>query len=327
MIAECLVDWELLAPYLELTEADEKAISKGYRDSFELQKREALRKWKRKCGSKATYSLLVQILCKKGCVDLAEKVKEVLTATECSSSPCKTIVATIQKHLKDCYTKFIGKTLRSTSVITALHLGVNWHPSVTNVGNAFKHLIEGLARNYSCVFLSLASTNLKPCHTHYLVLLITFCKSLDCFSLDRNPHLRDSIPLLASALKYNNNLTIFGVSFCGIKDQQLLALAQGLQHSKSMRQLDIWNNLYSINAAVDLVRCLTSSSIIQLLMDRDLITCHELQEALRLTNMERSRRGSLCLTLKPVEILKDSITTQMEYIIPGLVPERLLRQK
>ena len=226
-------------------------------------------------------------------------------------------------------TRFIGKTLRSTSVITALHLGVNWHPSVTNVGNAFKHLIEGLARNHFCLFLSLASMDLKPCHTHYLVLLITFCKSLDCFSLDGNHHLGNSIPLLASALKhmYNGNLTNFGVGYCGIEDQQLLTLAQGLQHSKSMRQLHIWRNRYSVNAAADLVSCLTSSSIISLFVDRDLIACHELQEALRLTNMERSRRGSLCLTLEPVEKITDSYIARMEYTIPGQVPEKLLRQK
>ena len=226
-----------------------------------------------------------------------------------------------------CGTRFIGKTLRSTSVITYLHLGDNWHPSVTNVGDAFKHLIEGLARNHYCSFLSLSSTNLKPCHTHYLVLLITFCKSLYCFSLNCNRHLRNSIPLLASALKCNNNLTIFCVGFCGIEDQQLLALAQGLQHSKSMRQLDIWSNHYSVNAAAILVRCLTSSSIITLLMDRDLIARHELQEALRLTNMERSRRGSLCLTLEPPEKLANPYRTQTQCIIPGQVPERLLRQK
>lgn len=224
-------------------------------------------------------------------------------------------------------TRFIGKALRSTSVITYLHLGVNWHPSVTNVGDAFKHLIEGLARNRYCAFLSLASMDLKPCHTHYLILLITFCKSLYCFSLDYNHHLSNSIPLLASALKYNNNLIILCVGFCGIKDQQLLALAQGLQHSKSMRQLQIWNNPYSVNAAAILVRCLTKSSIIKLIMDRDLIACHELQEALQLTNMERSKRGSLCLTMEPPEKLVNPYRTQMQHIIPSQVPERLLRQK
>ena len=104
-IAKCLINWRDLAPYLGLTEADEEAISEDYRGNVELQKREALRKWKRKRGRRATYSRLVQILCGRGYVDLAEKVKELLKSTECSSSPCKTLVATIQKHLKDCYTK------------------------------------------------------------------------------------------------------------------------------------------------------------------------------------------------------------------------------
>ena len=224
-------------------------------------------------------------------------------------------------------TRFIAKALSSTSVITALHLGGNWHSS-TNIGNALKQLIEGLARNHSCMFLSLASTNLKPCHTHYLLLLITFSKSLDCFSLNCNRHLSNSISLLASALKYNNNLTGFCISCCVLEDQQLLALAKGLQHSKSMRRLEILSNLYSVNAAAILVRCLKSSSIITLRMDRDLIACHELQEALRLTNLQRSRRGSLHLTMEPGEVtFKDSYTAHMANIISDQVPEKLLRQK
>ena len=224
-------------------------------------------------------------------------------------------------------TRFIGKALRSTSVIAFLQLGGNWCPSVTNVGNALKHLIEGLARNHSCMFLSLASTNLKPRHTYYLLLLITFCKSLHCFSLDCNCYLSNSIPLLASALKYNNSLTSFCVGNCAIEDQQLHALAKCLQHSKSMRQLGIWSNHYSVNAAAILVRCLESSSIITLIMDRDLIARHELQEALRLTNLHQCRRGSSCLIMEPAEKAKDSYTARMGCIIPGQVPEKLLRQK
>ena len=227
-------------------------------------------------------------------------------------------------------TQFIGRALRNTSVITNLSLGFNWCPSSTNRGTAFKYLIEGLSRNTSCKFLSFSGMNLKPYHTHYLVLLIAVCKNLDCLSLENNPCLGNSMPLLASALKHNKNLKSFYADGCGITDQHLLALADGLRHNQSMINLSIEKNDYSVHAAVKLIRHLTSSSITRVTMDR-IIQSKRLQEALQLTNRERlERRGSGCeLEIDQGETLElyFSHNQTVRTTVPYQVPEELLRSK
>ena len=228
-------------------------------------------------------------------------------------------------------TRYIGKVLRNTSVITNLSLGLNWHPSGTNRYTAFKYLIEGLSRNTSCKFLSFYGMNLKPYHTHYLVLLIVSCKNLDCLSLENNPCLGNSMLLLASALKYNTNLKSFYADRCGINDHQLVALADGLQHNQSMIHLSIEKNNYSVHAAVELIRYLTSSSIRILTISRNMQPGHLLQEALQLTNRERlERRGSgYELTIDQGEVLelRFSHNEIVRTTVPYQVSEELLRSK
>ena len=225
-------------------------------------------------------------------------------------------------------TRCIGKALRTTSVITLLHLGFNWHPSATNRGTAFKYLIEGLSRNTSCKFVSFLGMDLKPYHTHYLVLLIAVCKNLDCLSLESNACLGNSMLLLGSALKYNSNLTKFYADDCGITDQHLLALVDGLQHNQSMAHLCVDMNYYSVHAAVQLIRHLTSSSITIVTMDRIIQSNILLQEALWLANIERKRRGIDCeLTIDTTSELPCQDNQAVRATVPQLVPEQLLRCK
>lgn len=111
MIAKETTRWKTLAPFLDLSEAEEEEIAEDYKGDYELQKREALRLWKQKNGRRATYYQFVKILCERGHVALAEKVKEILMSTECGNSSSRSkIVAEIQKHLKDCYTKLLHQT-------------------------------------------------------------------------------------------------------------------------------------------------------------------------------------------------------------------------
>ena len=225
-------------------------------------------------------------------------------------------------------TRYIGKALRTTSVITFLRLGFNWHPLATYRCTAFKYLIEGLSRNTSCKFLSFFGMNLKPYHTHYLVLVIVFCKSLDCFSLEQNPSLGSSMLLLGSALKYNSNLTSFYVDSCGIADQHLLALADGLQHNQSMAFLIVEKNCYSVHAAVELIRHLSSSFIDKVTMDQSMKSNALLQKALHLANIERRRRGIDCeLTIDARSDLPFQDNQAVRATVPDLVPEELLRFK
>ena len=102
------VDWQELAPFLEITPAEEDEIVEQYRGRLQLQKREALRKWKDKGGSKATYRKLIVIFCTQGRVELAEKLKGLLQTSEnqsagSSSTPSSDMIDIFHDYLIDCY--------------------------------------------------------------------------------------------------------------------------------------------------------------------------------------------------------------------------------
>lgn len=71
-IANDLVEREILAPYLELTESDQKQIVEDYHDRYNLQKRQALHiLWRWKTGDNAKYRTLIVICHSQGLVKLA----------------------------------------------------------------------------------------------------------------------------------------------------------------------------------------------------------------------------------------------------------------
>ena len=99
-LAFMLTTWEELAPYLGLTPAEEEAIQVDYQGRYGLQKRQALRKWKAKFGrgpKGATYRQLIIALCDARDKEMAEKVRELLTAANDT-------LDTFRKYLVDCYT-------------------------------------------------------------------------------------------------------------------------------------------------------------------------------------------------------------------------------
>ena len=100
-IANNLVDWELLAPYLELTESEQKEIVEDYRGRYRLQKLQALREWKRKSGDKATYRNLGSICRNHDLVSLAERIESYQSSQAQPGS--SQILDTFQRHLVDCY--------------------------------------------------------------------------------------------------------------------------------------------------------------------------------------------------------------------------------
>ena len=73
-IAYHLEEWEELAPYIELTEAEQEEIKNDYDKQCLLQKRQALRRWRKKGHLNATLETFVSILCKQGRISLAEMV-------------------------------------------------------------------------------------------------------------------------------------------------------------------------------------------------------------------------------------------------------------
>ena len=93
-------EWEELAPYLGLTETEEKDIKTKYTDRPKLMRREALRIWKHKHGSKATYRKLIVVFCSQGRADVAEKVRDLAQAGDKTQSA---LLDTIYSYLHDCY--------------------------------------------------------------------------------------------------------------------------------------------------------------------------------------------------------------------------------
>ena len=100
-----LKSWEKLVPYLGLSEAEEEEIRMDYQGRYGLQKREALRKWKRKQGSKAaTYHQLIIVFCCAQQNEMAEKVKQLLVKPETSGTSNK-VLESFRDYLIDCYTE------------------------------------------------------------------------------------------------------------------------------------------------------------------------------------------------------------------------------
>ena len=93
-------EWEELAPYLDLTETDEEDIKTKYSNRPRLMRREALRIWKHKNGSKATYRKLIVVFCSQGRADVAEKVRDIAQAGDKTQSE---LLDTIYSYLHDCY--------------------------------------------------------------------------------------------------------------------------------------------------------------------------------------------------------------------------------
>ena len=105
-IASHITEWQELAPYLDLSEVEEKDVVDMYPNRPKLQRREALRKWKESNGNKATYRRLICILCSQGRVSTAQKLKELLVQSRGTSQGDMQaqLVENFRQYLCDCYT-------------------------------------------------------------------------------------------------------------------------------------------------------------------------------------------------------------------------------
>lgn len=101
-VARDLVDWEEIAPFLEVTESEQKEIKEDYHSRYNLQKRAALRIWRWKNGDKATYKTLIEIFCSQGLVPLAEQLANDLVSA--NKQPKGTLALDcFHRYLVDCY--------------------------------------------------------------------------------------------------------------------------------------------------------------------------------------------------------------------------------
>ena len=101
-IALHITEWRELAPYLDLSEVEEKDIVDTYPNHPKLQRRDALRKWKESNGNKATYRRLVCILCSQGRAKTAQSLKELLIQTTTNTS-IEQDLDKFHEYVKDCY--------------------------------------------------------------------------------------------------------------------------------------------------------------------------------------------------------------------------------
>ncbi len=81
-----VTDWPYLAPFLGISRAEMEEIRGKWPFSVPGQKIEFLRKWQEKRGRKATYRRLCKAFIKVDDVTLAEKLCDILTGQDSSSS-------------------------------------------------------------------------------------------------------------------------------------------------------------------------------------------------------------------------------------------------
>ena len=110
-IALHITEWRELAPYLDLSEVEEKDIVDSYPTRPKLQRREALRKWKEKNGNKATYRKLICILCSEGRASTAQALKKILVSSTYTKrkggAEQAAVINSFHEYLCDCYSDHI----------------------------------------------------------------------------------------------------------------------------------------------------------------------------------------------------------------------------
>lgn len=139
--------WERLARYLEIPNKDIESVKR--QREVEEQGERMLESWKQRCGSKATYSVLVRALLQVSRTDLAEKVVQslrmsllspVLTAqnTQQSSQQQLDITPTLVALEEDFFelVKYIETTLEHNKV------------EITTLTSRFRMLPQSVRRQY-----------------------------------------------------------------------------------------------------------------------------------------------------------------------------------
>ena len=101
-IANGMVTWELFAPYMSLSEAEEEEIKCNHRTYFQ-QKLASLRRWKTKYANKATYQHLIHIFWKAGSADLGFKVASMLKHIAPLSIQAKDDLDAFHQYLVELY--------------------------------------------------------------------------------------------------------------------------------------------------------------------------------------------------------------------------------
>ena len=85
-----LTDWEGLAPFLELTRAQEQQITRSYPGDYSEQKRECLQIWKEMKGTEATYQALISAAVEARDQLLADAVRDLYLSSRTAGDASET---------------------------------------------------------------------------------------------------------------------------------------------------------------------------------------------------------------------------------------------
>ena len=132
-ISEHIVDWEELAPYFNITEAEQQVIKANHVQQYKVQKREMLWKWMEKNGNGATYRRMKENFSSAKKAILADKIEDILHEP-CSRSPLSAVAA-FKLYLTDCY----------SSISTTSAAEHDWPPLVRNASfvDPELHVVQG----------------------------------------------------------------------------------------------------------------------------------------------------------------------------------------
>ena len=101
-ISKDIVNWEELAPYFGLTEAEEKEIKVNHAHQYKVQKHNMLWKWASKQVDKVTNRQLRSVFQEAGESSLVSKVDKLLQNVAYLQAP-HNVVKSFREYLKDCY--------------------------------------------------------------------------------------------------------------------------------------------------------------------------------------------------------------------------------
>ena len=103
-IASHMTEWQEMAPFLDLSSVDENDIVERYPRRPNLQRREALIKWKEINGSKATYRKLMMVFCLQRKLNLADILRTLLlNGTDMHNAD--QLIDNFHRYLIDCYSE------------------------------------------------------------------------------------------------------------------------------------------------------------------------------------------------------------------------------
>ena len=77
-IAKLIVKWEVIAPFLGISEPEQAEIRRDWPGDYAMQKQDMLRKWKTKRGREATPRELIRVLTETNHVHIAEQIEDMI---------------------------------------------------------------------------------------------------------------------------------------------------------------------------------------------------------------------------------------------------------